>query len=90
MRPSTGQTSLGAVLLLACLRAVVALAEAIALVAACTGLPLVLGLDGKFMVLFMLSILVIMMSFSTGRTTVLQGIVLLVIFALTLFLLIFP
>jgi|GEM_PF-6058729 len=90
MRPSTGQTSLGAVLHLACLGAVVDLAEAIALVAAFTGLPLVLGLDGKFMVLFMLSILVIMMSFSTGRTTVLQGIVLLVIFALTLFLLIFP
>lgn len=62
----------------------------IALLSAFTGMPLVLGLDAKFSVLFFLSILVIMMSFATGKTTELHGIVLLVIFVVSLFLLIFP
>ena len=62
----------------------------ISLLAAFTGMPLVLGIDAKFSILFLLSILVIMMSFATGKTTELHGIVLLVIFLVSLFLLIFP
>jgi Ca2+:H+ antiporter len=62
----------------------------ISMLAVFTGMPLVLGIDAKFIVLFLLSTLVIMMSFTTGKTTELQGIVLLVIFTLSLFLLIFP
>lgn len=55
-----------------------------------TGLPLALGIDIKSTMLFFLSLLVIAISLSTGRTTLLQGMVLLVLFAVYLFLIIFP
>ena len=48
-------------------------------------LPLTLGIDTKSTVLFLLSLFVIMLSLKTGKTTLLQGVVLLVIFAVYLF-----
>jgi Ca2+:H+ antiporter len=61
-----------------------------ALVALATGWTLVLGLDLKGMVLLALSLLVGTLSLGTGRTTVLQGTVHLVIFAVYLFTTIVP
>jgi Ca2+:H+ antiporter len=55
-----------------------------------TGLPLALGLDIKSTMLFFLTLLVVAISLSTGRTTILQGMVLLVLFAVYLFMIIFP
>ncbi|HEY4061290.1 MAG TPA: ionic transporter y4hA [Puia sp.] len=55
-----------------------------------TGLPLSLGIDLKSTVLFFLSLIVIIVSLSTGKTTLLQGCVLLVIFAVYLFITIVP
>lgn len=53
-------------------------------------IPLELGLDSKSMVLFVLALLVVMLSFSTGKTIMLQGLVLLMIFAAYIFMTIFP
>lgn len=63
---------------------------AVALVSLATGWTLVLGLDAKGMVLLALSLLVATLSLGTGRTTVLQGAVHLVIFAVYLFTTIVP
>jgi Ca2+:H+ antiporter len=63
---------------------------AVALVVLATGWTLVLGLDLKGMVLLALSLLVATLSLGTGRTTVLQGTVHLVIFAVYLFTTIVP
>jgi Ca2+:H+ antiporter len=63
---------------------------AVALVALATGWTLVLGLDPKGMVLLTLSLLVATLSLGTGRTTVLQGAVHLVIFVVYLFTTIVP
>jgi Ca2+:H+ antiporter len=63
---------------------------AVALVALATGWTLVLGLDLKGMVLLALTLLVATLSLGTGRTTVLQGVVHLVIFADYLFTTIVP
>jgi Ca2+:H+ antiporter len=63
---------------------------AVALVALATGWTLVLGLDLKGMVLLALSLIVATLSLGTGRTTVLQGAVHLVIFAVYLFTTIVP
>jgi Ca2+:H+ antiporter len=52
--------------------------------------PLSLGLDAKAMVLLMLTLIVTTLSLGTGRTTVLQGVVHLVIFAVFLFTTIVP
>ncbi len=57
---------------------------AVAVVSLVSGWNLVLGLDGKSTVLLALSLLVATISLSTGRTTVLQGAVHLVIFAVYL------
>ena len=57
----------------------------VAIVALLGGWTLVLGLDFKGMVLLSLSLLVATLSLGTGRTTVLQGAVHLVIFAVYLF-----
>jgi Ca2+:H+ antiporter len=57
----------------------------VAIVALVGGWTLVLGLDFKGMVLLGLSLLVATLSLGTGRTTVLQGAVHLVIFAVYLF-----
>lgn len=53
---------------------------AVALVSLLTGMPLALGIDMKATVLFLLSLFVTFLSLGTGRTTILQGAVLLVIF----------
>lgn len=63
---------------------------AVVLVSLMTGWTLVLGLDLKGMVLLVLSLLVATLSLGTGRTTVLQGMVHLVIFAVYLFTTIVP
>ena len=63
---------------------------AVALVALATGWPLVLGLDFKGMVLLALTLLVATLSLGTGRTTVLQGVVHLMIFAVYIFMTIVP
>ena len=63
---------------------------AVAIVSIFTGLTVTLGIDTKSIVLLVLSLFTIMISFSTGRTNVLQGVVLLVIFAVYLFTTIVP
>ena len=55
-----------------------------------TGRPLVLGLDAKETVMLALTLLVGAITLGTGRTTVLQGVVHLVIFAAFVFLSIVP
>lgn len=57
----------------------------VAFVSIYKGLPLTMGIDTKSTVLFLLSLFVIMLSLKTGRTTLLQGMVLLVIFSVYLF-----
>jgi Ca2+:H+ antiporter len=63
---------------------------AVAFVSLYKGLGLTLGIDTKSTVLFFLSLLVILLSLRTGRTTMLQGVVLLVIFAVYIFTTIVP
>ena len=63
---------------------------AVAMVSVFSGFPVTLGIDTKSMVLLILSLFTIMLSFGTGRTTILQGVVLLVIFAVYLFTTIVP
>jgi Ca2+:H+ antiporter len=63
---------------------------AVAAVSLATGWTLVLGLDLKAMVLLALTLLVATLSLGTGRTTVLQGAVHLVIFAVYLFTTVVP
>jgi Ca2+:H+ antiporter len=63
---------------------------AVAIVSLFTGMSVTLGIDTKSMVLLLLSLFIIMLSFGTGRTTILQGIVLLVIFSVYLFMTIIP
>jgi Ca2+:H+ antiporter len=63
---------------------------AVAIVSIATGWTLVLGLDPKAVVLLVLSLLVATLSLGTGRTTVLQGTVHLVIFAVYLFTTVVP
>jgi Ca2+:H+ antiporter len=63
---------------------------AVAVVSLVAGWSLSLGLDARSTVLLLLSIIVAMLTLSTGRTTVMQGIVHLVIFAVYLFTSIVP
>ena len=63
---------------------------AVALVSLLTGLTIALGIDLKSTVLLVLSLFVSGLSLGTGRTTVLQGAVLLVLFATYLFTTIVP
>jgi Ca2+:H+ antiporter len=49
-----------------------------------------LGIDAKSTMLLVLALFTIVLSFGTGRTTILQGVVLLVLFAVYLFVTIFP
>jgi Ca2+:H+ antiporter len=53
-------------------------------------IPLELGLDSKSTVIFILALLVIILSFSVGRTIILQGVVLLMIFATYIFMTVIP
>ena len=62
----------------------------VAILSLATGLTLTLGIDVKSTVLLLLSLFVTSISLGTGRTTVLQGTVLLVIFATYLFTTIVP
>lgn len=63
---------------------------AVAVFALATGLPLALGLDGKGTVLLLLTLFTASLSLGTGRTTMLQGIIHLVIFAVYLFTTVVP
>ena len=63
---------------------------AVAAVSVFTGMPVTLGIDTKSMVLLLLALFTIMLSFGTGRTNILQGIVLLVVFAIYLFTTVVP
>ena len=63
---------------------------AVAMVSIATSWTLTLGLDAKSSILLMLSLLVTTLSLGTGRTTVLHGVVHLVIFATYLFTTVIP
>jgi Ca2+:H+ antiporter len=63
---------------------------AVALVSLATGWRLTLGLDTKSTVLLMLSLFIAALSLGTGRTTILQGIVHLVILVIYIFMTIVP
>lgn len=63
---------------------------AVAIVSIVTGLTITLGVDMKATVLLLLAQFTIMLSLATGRTNILQGIVLLVIFFVYLFTIIAP
>jgi Ca2+:H+ antiporter len=63
---------------------------AVAVVSIITGMDLVLGIDMKSTVLLLLSMITVLFTLSGGKTNVLQGIVLLTIFASYLFYTIIP
>lgn len=63
---------------------------AVAVVSIWMGLTITLGIDTKSILLLLLSLFTIVISFATGRTNILQGVVLLVIFAVYLFTTIVP
>jgi len=63
---------------------------AVAIVSVATGWTLTLGIDEKSMVLLLLSLIVASLSLGTGRTTVMQGTIHLVIFAVYLFTAVVP
>jgi len=63
---------------------------AVAIVAILNGWPVTMGIDAKSTVLLLLSLMIANLSLATGRTTVLQGMVHLVIFAVYLFMTVFP
>ncbi|KIO76957.1 ionic transporter y4hA [Pedobacter lusitanus] len=63
---------------------------AVAIVSILTGMSITLGIDMKATVLLLLAQFTIMLSLATGRTNILQGIVLLVIFSVYLFTIIAP
>jgi Ca2+:H+ antiporter len=63
---------------------------AVAIVSIVNDWPLTLGIDPKSTVLLLLTLMVSTLSLGTGRTTVLQGAVHLVIFAVYLFMTVFP
>jgi Ca2+:H+ antiporter len=54
------------------------------------GVPLALGINKEFTVLFLLALFVIILSLSKGKTTILQGIVLLLLFVVYLFISVNP
>jgi Ca2+:H+ antiporter len=63
---------------------------AVAIVSLVSGMTVTLGIDTKSTVLLVLSLFVVALSFGTGRANILQGVVLLVIFAVYLFTTIVP
>ncbi|WP_316812184.1 ionic transporter y4hA [Pedobacter heparinus] len=63
---------------------------AVAIVSMVTGMTITLGIDMKATVLLLLAQFTIMLSLATGRTNILQGIVLLVIFMVYLFTIVAP
>lgn len=62
----------------------------VALVSIFTGMTVTLGIDTKSTLLIILALFTNMLSFGTGRTNILQGVVLLVIFAVYLFMSVVP
>jgi Ca2+:H+ antiporter len=62
----------------------------VAIVALFTGMPLAMGIDSPSTVLFLLSLFVLNLALSGGRTTILQGLVLMLLFAVYLFVTLFP
>jgi Ca2+:H+ antiporter len=62
----------------------------VAVVSIFTGMTVTLGIDTKSTLLLILSLFTVALSFGTGRTTVMQGVVLLVLFAVYLFTTIVP
>lgn len=63
---------------------------AVALVTQLTGMNVILGIDAKSTLLLVTSLFTISIAFSAGRTNILQGIVLLVLFATYLFTTVIP
>jgi Ca2+:H+ antiporter len=63
---------------------------AVAVVALTSGRTILLGIDGKATVLLVLSLIVATLSLGTGRTTVMQGVIHMVIFAAYLFTTVVP
>ncbi len=59
-------------------------------VALSTGMPLAMGIDAPSMVIFLLSLFVLILSLIKGRTNILQGLVLILLFAVYLFVTLFP
>lgn len=63
---------------------------AVAIVSIYADLPVTLGIDAKSTLLLVLSLFSVSLSFNTGRTTIMQGVVLLVLFAVYIFTIIVP
>lgn len=63
---------------------------AVAIISTMTGLSLTLGIDAKASVLLLLSLFVAGFSLGTGRTTILQGVIHLMIFVVYLFMTLVP
>jgi Ca2+:H+ antiporter len=63
---------------------------AVAVVSIYANLPVTLGIDAKSTLLLVLSLFSVSLSFNTGRTTIMQGVVLLVLFAVYIFTIIVP
>ena len=63
---------------------------AVAILSVATGLSISLGLDAKSMVLLFLSLIVAVQTLANGRTTVLQGVIHLMLFAIYLFMTFMP
>ncbi len=63
---------------------------AVSFFAVITGRPVAFGIDAESTVLFLLSLFVIVLSLSKGKTNILQGVVLLLLFVVYLFLTIVP
>jgi Ca2+:H+ antiporter len=62
----------------------------VAFAALFSGMNIELGIDLKSMVLFLLSVFIVILSLRTGRTNILQGVILIVVFAVYLFVTVFP
>lgn len=62
----------------------------VALVSVWLKLPLALGIGSELMVLFLLALFILILSLSKGRTNILQGLTLIVLFFVYLFMAIFP
>lgn len=63
---------------------------AVAIMSIWSGMTITLGIDTKSTLLLILSLFTVMLSFGTGRTTIMQGVVLVVLFAVYLFTTIIP
>ncbi len=62
----------------------------VAVVALLTGMPLAMGINAPSTVLFLLSLIILILALSKGRTNILQGLVLMLLFTVYLFVTLFP